>query len=116
MGILHGLERFHHYCFAREVSIITHHKPQVKIFKKKDVVTLSERVQCILLRIHQFWVRVLYKPGPELFITDWLSKHNHTENKDADTEHGHKGRCNTDNDKHPRVHVNSTDSTGNCKG
>ena len=27
LGILHGLEKFHHYCFARKVHIITNHKP-----------------------------------------------------------------------------------------
>ena len=79
LGILHGLERFHHYCFAREISIITDHKPLVAIFKT-DAATLSKRIQCILLRIYQFRVRILYKPAPDLFITDWLPRHNHTEN------------------------------------
>ena len=41
LGILHGLQTFHHYCFAREVSKITDHKPLVAIFKK-DVATLSQ--------------------------------------------------------------------------
>ena len=40
LGILYGLEKFHHYCFAREVSIIKDHIPLVTIFKK-DVTTLS---------------------------------------------------------------------------
>ena len=83
IGILDGLERFCHYCFAREVSIITYYTSLVAIFKK-DVATLSQRIQSILLRIHQFWVRILYKPGPDLFIADWLSKHNHTENRDPE--------------------------------
>ena len=34
LGILLGLKQFHHCCFAREVSIITNHKPLVAIFKK----------------------------------------------------------------------------------
>ena len=42
LGILHGLEKFHHYCFGREVLVITDHKPLVSIFKK-DVDTLSQR-------------------------------------------------------------------------
>ena len=83
MGILHGLERFHYYSFVRQVSIITDHKPLVAIFKK-DVATLLEGIQHILLRIHKFQVRIFYKPGPDLFITDWLSRHNHTENKDSE--------------------------------
>ena len=32
LGILHGLKKFNHYCFAREVLIITNHKPLVSIF------------------------------------------------------------------------------------
>ena len=27
LGILHGLEKFYHYCFAKEVYVITDHKP-----------------------------------------------------------------------------------------
>ena len=34
LGILHGLEKFHHYCFTREVHVITNHKPLVSIFKR----------------------------------------------------------------------------------
>ena len=83
LGILFCLERFHHYCFDREVSIITNHIPLVAIFKK-EVATLLQRIQCILLRILQFQVIVIYKPGPELFIANWLSRHNHTGNKDAE--------------------------------
>ena len=44
--ILHGLEKFHHYCFGREVLVITNHKLLVSMFKK-DVATL---LQCILLK------------------------------------------------------------------
>ena len=55
LAILHGLEKFHHYCFGREVLIITDHKPLVSMFKK-DVATLS---QCILLKIHQYRVQII---------------------------------------------------------
>ena len=34
LGILHGLKKCHHYCFAREVHVIMDHKPLVAIFKK----------------------------------------------------------------------------------
>ena len=48
LGILYG----HHYCFDREVSIITDHKPLITIFKK-DVGTLSERLHQIVSGILQ---------------------------------------------------------------
>ena len=34
LGILHRMEKFHHYCFARMVSIVTDHKLLVAILKK----------------------------------------------------------------------------------
>ena len=34
LGILHGLEKFHHYSFGREVLIIIDHKPLIFMFKK----------------------------------------------------------------------------------
>ena len=81
LGILHGLEKFHHYYFGREVLMITDHKPLVSMFKK-DVATLSQHIHCILLKIHQYRVQIIYKPGPKIFIADWLLRHNHTEGKD----------------------------------
>ena len=55
LSILHGLEKFHHYCFGREVLMITDHYPLVSMFKK-DVATLSQCIQCILLKIDQYRV------------------------------------------------------------
>ena len=74
-------KNFHHYCFGREVLIITDHKPLVAMFKK-DVATFSQPIQHILLKIHQYRVQITYKPGPDIFIADWLSRHNHVEGKD----------------------------------
>ena len=48
LGILHDLEKFHHYCFGREVLAITDHKLLVSIFNR-EVATLSQRIQCIPL-------------------------------------------------------------------
>ena len=33
-------------------------------------------------KIHQYRVWIIYKPGPEIFIADWLSQHNHIKGKD----------------------------------
>ena len=38
---------------------------------------LSQCIQQILLKNHQYRAQILYKPGPEIFIADWLSCHNH---------------------------------------
>ena len=44
LGMLYGLEKFHHYCFLREVSIITDCKLLIAIVKE-DVTTLSQSMQ-----------------------------------------------------------------------
>ena len=84
LRILQGVEKFQHYCFAHEVKVITDHKPLIVIMDK-DVAILSQYWQWIILCIHQYRIHILYKPGPKLYIADWLSHHNHEENKDRDT-------------------------------
>ena len=69
----------------REVSIITDHKQLVSI-SKKDVATLLQRLQLILLRIHQYGINIIYKPGLDLFMADLLSRQNHKEDKDEEIE------------------------------
>ena len=81
LGILYGLKKFHHYCFTREVHVLTDQKLLVAILKK-DVAMLSQCIQHILLNIHQYRVQILYKSGPEIFTADWLSWHNHQGDKD----------------------------------
>ena len=74
-----------HYCFVREVSLITDHKPLVAVFSK-DMATLLQRLLWLyylgLLRIHQYRVMIMYKHGPDLFIADRLSRQNYKGNKD----------------------------------
>ena len=59
------------------------HKQLVAIFKK-DVAMLYQRLQYILLRIHQYRIKILYKPRPVLFIADWFSQQNQDEDKDSE--------------------------------
>ena len=65
------------------MSIITDYKPLAAIFKKV-VATLSQMLQRIHLRIPQCRVRIIYKPGPNLFIGNRLSRQNHNEHKDEE--------------------------------
>ena len=50
------------------------HKLLVEIFKK-DMTSLPHKQQRIL-HIHKHNNRILYKPGPQQFMADWLSWHN----------------------------------------
>ena len=70
-----------HLC--KEVYIITDHQPLVRMVSK-DITTLSQQLQCIMLCMHKYSICIQYKPGPDLYIADWLSCHNHTENRDQE--------------------------------
>ena len=48
------------------------------------MATLSQRLQWILLHIHQYRIIILYKPGLQLYTVNWLSRHNHSEGKDEE--------------------------------
>ena len=76
--IWHGLERFHHYSFAKEVCAITDHTALLTV-ASKDVIMLSQWLQDIMLHTNQYNMHILFKPGPELYIADWLSHSNHIE-------------------------------------
>ena len=59
------------------------HKSFVAIFKK-DVMTLSQRLQCIMLRIQQYRSMIIYTPGPDHFMANWLVWDNQREGKDSE--------------------------------
>ena len=63
--------------------MITDCKLLVAVFKK-DVESLSHCLQRILLWIHQYNIRTLYKPGPKLSIREWLSRYKQYTNRDED--------------------------------
>ena len=67
LGILHGLEKFHHYCFSEEVLIITEHKLLVSMFKK-DVATLLQCIQCTLLKFINTGSRLYINLGLKLLL------------------------------------------------
>ena len=83
LGILHVLEKIHQYCVSYNISVKTDDKPLVAIYKK-DVASLSQRLQRLLLHIHQYNMRLPYKHRPQLFIADWLPRHKHETNRDEE--------------------------------
>ena len=85
--------------------------------KKMSLATLLQCIQHILLKIHQYRVQIIYKPGPKIFIADWLSQHNHVEGKDKPIKDMDiKDRCHTECYRHPGVCVHITNTTGICTG
>ena len=94
------------------MSILTDHELLVAIFKK-DVAILSQQIQWIL-RIHQYRVRIICKPGLDLFIVDWLSKQKpQRKQRYGNTWHAVECWFHTENCKHSRLHDDTAITTGN---
>ena len=71
------------WCQTTQFCIPQHNWWQaISSYIQKDVATISQCIQWVLLEIHQYRVQILYKPRSEIFIVDWLSWQNHKEGKD----------------------------------
>ena len=73
MAQVFGVERNHHYVYGRKVVLWSDHKP-LEIISKKPLATAPKRLQRLLLRLQQYAVEIRYKPGPEMFLADTLSR------------------------------------------
>lgn len=73
LAAVYGLEKFHHYTYAREVEVITDHKPLVAI-SKKPLAKAPKRLQNLLLRARNYNYTITYKPGSEIPMADTLSR------------------------------------------
>ena len=67
--MLFALEKFHQFTYGRMTVVETDHRPLEMIFTKPLYKT-PKGLHCILLRLAQYEIQVIYKPGKELFITD----------------------------------------------
>ena len=73
LAAVYALEKFHHYTFAREVDVITDHKPLIAIWKK-PLAKAPRRLQTLLLRARNYRFTLIYKPGTEIPTADTLSR------------------------------------------
>ena len=73
LGIVFGLERFHHYAYGHHVTIETDHKPLESI-TRKHLMNAPPRLMRMLLRIQKYDITVKYVPGKDIPIADGLSR------------------------------------------
>ena len=68
-----SLEKFHQYTYGKMTVVETDHKP-LEVIITKPLYKAPKRLQSISLRLAQYDIQVIYKPGKELFIADTLSR------------------------------------------
>lgn len=74
LSIVFACQRFHQYLYGRNsVTAETDHKPLVAIFSK-PLLNAPKRLQSMLLSLQGYNLAVVYKPGPEMFVSDTLSR------------------------------------------
>ena len=57
----------------QEVTLWTDHKP-LEMIAKKPLAAAPKRLQCLMSRLLQYDVEIKYKRGPELYLSDTLSR------------------------------------------
>jgi len=72
LGIVFGLERFHHYVFGRHVTVETDHKP-LETIALKNLHSAPPRLARMLLRVQRYNITVKYVPGKEIPLANALS-------------------------------------------
>ena len=73
LAAVYGLEKFHHFTFGREVTVVTDHKPLVAI-DAKPLSKAPRRLQNLLMRAKNYNYKLIYKTGKEIPVADALSR------------------------------------------
>ena len=74
LAILFAAERFDQYILGRDnIRVQSDHKPLMSIFTK-PILTSPKRLQRMRLRLQKYSLNVEYKPGPDMHISDTLSR------------------------------------------
>ena len=74
LAIVFAAERFEHYILGKDtVQVLSDHKPLMTIFSK-PILTSPKHLQRMRLRLQMYPLKISYKPGPQMFISDTLSR------------------------------------------
>ncbi|MCG7875843.1 MAG: RNase H-like domain-containing protein, partial [Candidatus Thiodiazotropha endolucinida] len=73
LAITFGCRKMHQYVYGRTVTVESDQKPLQAIFSKPLHQT-PLRLQKLLLDLQKYDLKVIYKPGNELFLADHLSR------------------------------------------
>ncbi|XP_060774454.1 uncharacterized protein K02A2.6-like [Neoarius graeffei] len=105
LSIVFACQRFHYYLYGRgEITAETDHKPLIAIFSK-PLLTAPKRLQSMLLSLQNYNLRVVYKPGPDMHISDTLSRATASP-QGTDTEYNRHTVCSLQRVQDDAQHIN----------
>ena len=68
-----GVEQNHQFVYGRKIVLWSDHKP-LETISKKPLTIAPKRLQRLLLRLRQYDFEIRDKPGPEVHLSDTLSR------------------------------------------
>ena len=74
LAVVFGCERFHTYLFGRDFIVESDHKPLEMIQLKNLRAAGSSRLQRMLMRLQNYDLQIMYRPGKEMLLADGLSR------------------------------------------
>ena len=88
LAIVFVCKKFHDYIYGRQVMIETDHKPLETLFNR-CLSSVPQRLQKMMMQLQHYDLKVVYKKGSELYLTDTLSRA-HMEEPAAEEEDGYE--------------------------
>ncbi|XP_014676736.1 PREDICTED: uncharacterized protein K02A2.6-like [Priapulus caudatus] len=73
LAVVFGCEKFHTYLYGKRFVVQSDHKP-LEMIHLKNISSAPQRLQRMLLRIQQYDLQLVYKPGKEVAVADALSR------------------------------------------
>ena len=73
LAIVFACERYDQYLHGRSFRVETDHKP-LEAIVKKPIHKAPKRLQRMLMRLQKYSMKVEYVPGPQMYISDMLSR------------------------------------------
>ena len=84
LAVVYGCERFHNYLYGRPFVVESDHKPLSSIHVK-HLNSSPARLRRMLMRLQPYDLKIVYRPGVEMYIADALSRLS-AEDKDEITD------------------------------
>ena len=81
IGILHGLEKFHHCCFTHKVQCDNRPQTTGGNFQERHSKPITQTTKNITMH-SSIQHKNPYKSGSQVLIANWLSRQSHKINRD----------------------------------
>ena len=73
LAVVSACEKFHMYIYGKAFVVESDHKP-LEMIHLKNLMAAPPRLQRMLLRLQSYDVKIKYKPGKEMLLSDGLSR------------------------------------------